>query len=171
MRFPRAFACGDPRERVAQGIRVEGIEQKDDQVTAWIRARAGVGVDEAHAATADIEAAQVREVLLRRLVEGGRDLDADNAFERRAHREKDGATEPASDIDERRASDRLLGYEREHRFEVRDRHRFVVGRVSRRFADVLGVEFSQKEQRFGHDAVGCVEAPARFSSAHATILP
>jgi len=160
----------DPREGSAQRIGVERIEQEDDQIARWICERARIFVRETDVGAAGVEATQLLQVLFRGLVEGGRDLDADDALERRSHRQEDGAAETAPDVDERRAADHVVRNARDQIGEVVDRHGLVVGRVGGRFADILGVEVAEEEQRLGHDIVFGIETSAGKSATHASIL-
>jgi len=170
-RLARFSSRCDPRERRAQRVGIERVEQEDDQIAARIGERPRVLVDEAHVGAAGVESAQLLQVLLRGLVEGGRDLDAEDALERVPHRQEDGAAEAASDVDEGRAADHRFRQARDQVVEVVDRDRLVVGRVRGRFPEVFGVEVAEEEQRLRHDLVFGIETSAGKSPAHASILP
>jgi len=77
-----------------------------------------------------------------------------------ARREQDRAAHSGAEIHERGCGDRE-GDECEQDIEIADGCGFVMRRVRDARADRFGIEFAEKEQRFGRDAELRVETSAR----------
>jgi hypothetical protein len=139
--------------------RTEWVVEVDDQVATRETERGGIGAHEADVAADELTAVG-GSIILRDRDQCRRDLDADDLAVGTARSVQHDAPEAGAHVDERGT----LGCER-HRVEqpidVGDRCRFVVRREFEVRPDGLGIEFAEKNERLGRDAVRGVETLTR----------
>jgi len=147
-----------PVEHGRQNLRAEWVVEVDNQVTAREFEGCCVGVHQANVAAGEF-APVTCAVVFCHLDECRRDLDPDDLAERAPGGMQHHPAQARADIHERRAFRRQRNGV-EQPVDVRDRRGLVVGRKFEVGADGLGVEFAEKDQRLGRDAVLGIEAPA-----------
>ncbi len=161
----------EPVDHRRENFRAEWVVEVDNQVAAVEREGRGVGTNQANIA-AGAFASKCGAVGLGNLDERRRDLDADDLAERTPCRLQHHAAEAGADVHQRRAL-RRQWHRIEQAVDVRDRRRLVVGREFQTRPDRFRIEFAEKDQCFGRDAVRGIEALpralAQWTSALASV--